>query len=107
MKHQLANQSINVRISGLQEMNDREVEMQKQILHLTETVTKLTKQANSLSLRYTPTTTTTTTSAVLAVTQQHPKHPVPTKPPQVSTQTYVQVAEKQPREFTDVKSKKA
>jgi hypothetical protein len=106
MKCQLANQSTTVRIPGLQEIRDREAETQKQILHLTNTVNELTKQIASLSSRPTPTAIPAASRVAPATPQQRPKPPTTTKPPQVPAPTYAQVAEKQPREFTEVRSKK-
>jgi len=41
MKHQLANQSTTVKIPGLQDIKNREEEMQKQNLTLTNTINEL------------------------------------------------------------------
>jgi len=57
-----------------------------------------------------PTTTTTTTLATTTVVAPPQTHRVPVAtvkpPPPTLTPTYAQVAEKKPREFTEVKSKK-
>lgn len=108
IRYQLQQQSITVRLSGLQEMKERDFEMQKQILLLTETVAKLSEQVAVLATS--PTTTTTATPATRTVVAPPQTHRVPVAtakpPPPTSTPTYTQMAEKKPREFTEVKSKK-
>ena len=105
MKHQLANQSTTIRILGLQDIRTREEETQKQIHRLTETVDKLTRQVASLAQRPTQTAT-PTAPRVVPATPQHPKPPATTKPTPAPAPTYAQVAEKQLKEFTEVRSKK-
>ena len=73
---------------------------------MTNTVTKLSEQITSLSMRPTPATVPTPPRVVPALTQQRPKPPATTKPPPTPAPTYAQVAEKQPRGFTEVRSKK-
>ena len=106
MKHQLANQSTTVRIPGLQEVRTREEETEKQILCLTETVDKLTRQVASLALRPTQTAAPTAPRVIPVTSQQCPKPPATTKPTPAPAPTYAQVAETQPREFTEIRSKK-
>jgi hypothetical protein len=55
-----------VNIPGLKEMQERELETQKHIRHLTETITELTKQVAILSVRPTPTAGTTIVRTVEA-----------------------------------------
>ena len=106
MKHQLSNQSTTVRIPGLQDIKNREEETQKQIRTLTNTVNELTKQVAILSARPTPTATPAAPRATPAPPQQHLKPPATKKPTPPTAPTYAQVAEKQPGEFTEVRSKK-
>jgi len=106
MKHQLANQSTTIRIPGLQDIRTRKEEMQKQIICLTETIDKLTTQVASLTQHPTQTATSTAPRVVPATPQQHLKPPATTKPTLAPAPAYVQVVEKQPREFTEVRSKK-
>jgi len=54
----------------------------------------------------TQTVTSTAPRVVLATPQQRPKPPATTKPTPAPVPTYAQVAEKQPREFMEVRSKK-
>jgi len=106
MTHQLSNQSTTVRIPGLQDIKNREEETQKQIRTLTNTVNELTQQVATLSARPTPTTAPAAPRATLAPPQQRPKPPATKKPTPPTAPTYAQVAEKQPGEFTEVRSKK-
>jgi hypothetical protein len=107
MKHQLANQTTTVSLSVLQDIKKREEETQKHILHLTETITELTKQVAILSARPIPTAATTIVRTVEAPPQHHRKPAASTKlPPPNSVPTYAQVAEKKMQEFTEVRSKK-
>ena len=82
--------------------------MQKQILHLTETVDELWKKIDSLPPCLTPTANPPAPRAAPATTQQRPRPAANTpKPSQSTTPTYAQVAQKmQTKEFTEVKSKK-
>jgi len=82
--------------------------MQKQILHLTETVDELGKKIDSLPPRLTPTASPPAPRAAPATTQQRPRPATNTpKPSQSTTPTYAQMAEKmQTKEFTEVRSKK-
>jgi len=105
LKQQLANQSTTVRIPGLQDIKNREEETQQQIRTLTNTVNELTKQVATLSARPTPITRAAPV-ATLAPTQQSPKPPTTKKPTPPTAPTYAQVVEKQPKEFTEVRSKK-
>jgi len=106
MTYQFAKQSVTVKISGLKEMKERDLEMQKQISQLTNTITKLSEQIATLSARPFPATTPTAPRVVPALPQQRQKPPTTTKPPAGPAPTYAQVAEKQPREFTEVRDKK-
>jgi len=83
-----------------------DLEMQKQISQLTNTITKLSEQIATLSAYPIPTATPAAPRVVLALPQQRQKPPTTTKPPPGPAPTYVQVAEKQPREFTEVRGKK-
>lgn len=106
ISHQLSQHAVTVRIPGLQEMKERELEMQKHILQLTDTITKLSEQVATLATRPTNTVATPATRAGAAPPRPQRPPPASTKPPQAATPTYAQVAEKKPREFTEVKSKK-
>jgi len=106
MTHQFAKQSVTVKIPGLKEMKERDLEMQKQISQLTNTITKLSEQIATLSARPIPAATPAAPRVVSALPQQRQKPPTTTKPPPDPAPTYAQVAEKQPREFTEVRSKK-
>jgi len=105
MKHQLANQSTTVKIPGLQDIKNWEEETQKQILTLTNTINELTTKVTILSARPTPVAVSVAPRGTPAPPQQCPKPPT-TKTIPTSTPTYAQVAEKQPMEFTEVRSKK-
>jgi hypothetical protein len=105
LKHQLASQSTTVRIPGLQDIKEHEEETQKQILHLTDTVTKLTEQVAFLSARPTPKATPVATRTPPTPTQPRQKPPPPTLPPRQTAPTYAQVAEQKPKEFTEVRRK--
>jgi hypothetical protein len=106
MKHQLANQSTTIAIQALQESREREEETQKQIRHLTETVTKLSEQVATLSARPIPTIAPAIVRMVPVPSQQHQKPSTMLQPPRQTVPTYAQVVEQKPREFTEVKSKK-
>ena len=80
--------------------------MQKQISQLTNTVTKLSEQIATQSTRPIPAAAPAAPRVVPAPSQQRQKPPTTTKPPPGPTPTYAQVAEKQPREFTEARSKK-
>jgi len=106
MTYQFAKQSVTVKIPGLKEMKERDLEMQKQISQLTNTVTKLSEQIATLSARPIPAAAPAAPRVVPALPQQRQKPPTTTKPPPGPAPTYAQVAEKQLREFTEVRSKK-
>jgi len=108
VSHQLTQHAVTVRILGLQEMKDRELEMQKHICTLTNTVTKLSEQVAKLSTRPTTVSATPATRAPAAAPPQTHRPPITTtKPPTATTPTYAQVVEqKKPKEFIEVKSKK-
>jgi hypothetical protein len=107
IKYQMATHAVTVKIPDLEEMKERELETQKHILHLTETITELAKQVATLSARPIPTTTPTIIKTVVAPPQQYRKPPAPTKLPMSnSTLTYAQVVEDKTKEFTEVRSKK-
>ena len=106
MKHQLANQSTTVKITGLQDIKNWEEETQKQILTLTNTINELTTKVTILSARPTPVAIPVAPRGMLAPPQQCPKPPTTKKIIPTTAPTYVQVAEKQPMEFTEVRSKK-
>jgi len=106
MTHQFAKQSVTVKIPGLKEMKERDLEMQKQISQLTNTITKLSEQIATLSARPIPAAAPAAPRVVPALPQQCQKPPTTTKPPTGPAPTYAQVAEKQPREFTEVRGKK-
>jgi len=106
MKHKLANQSTTVKIPGLQDIKNWEEETQKQILTLTNTINELTTKVAILSARPTPVAIAVAPRGTLAPPQQCPKPPTTKKIIPTSAPTYVQVAEKQPMEFTEVRSKK-
>jgi len=106
MTYQFAKQSVTVKIPGLKEMKERDLEMQKQISQLTNTITKLLEQIATLSTCPIPATTPTAPRVVPALPQQCQKPPTTTKPPPGPAPTYAQVAEKQLREFTEVRGKK-
>jgi len=80
--------------------------MQKQISQLANTITKLSEQIATLSARPIPAAATAAPRVVPALPQQRQKPPTTTKPPPGPAPTYAQVAEKQPREFTEVRGKK-
>jgi hypothetical protein len=107
VQYQLSKHSVTVKIPGLQEMKERELETQKHILSLTETINKLSEQVATLSKR--PATTIATAApsrATVATTTIHRAPTTTPKPAQTATRTYAQVAEKEHKEFTEVKSKK-
>ena len=106
MKHQLANQSTTIKIPGLQDIKNREEEVQKQILTLTNTINKLTKKVAILSARPTPAAIPVALRATPAPPHQCPKPPTIKKTIPTSAPTYAQVAEKQLMKFTEVRSKK-
>jgi len=106
MTYQFAKQSVTVKIPGLKEMKKRDLEMQKQISQLTNTITKLSEQIATLSAGPIPAAAPAAPRVVPALPQQCQKPPTTTKPPPGPAPTYAQVAEKQPREFTEVRSKK-
>jgi len=106
MKHQLANQSTTVKIPGLQDIKNREEETQKQILTLTNTINELTTKVAILSARPTRAAVSVAPRGTPAPPQQRPKPPTTKKTIPTSAPTYAQVAEKQPMEFTEVRSKK-
>jgi len=106
MTPQFVMQSVTVKIPGLKEMKERDLEMQKQISQLTNTITKLSEQIATLSARPIPAAAPAAPRFVPALPQQRQKPPTTTKPPGAPVSTYAQVAEKQPREFTEVRSKK-
>ena len=106
MKHQLANQSTTVKIPGLQDIKNREEEMQEQILTLTNTINELTKKVAILSTHPTPAAIPVAPRATPAPPQQRPKPPTTKKTIPTSAPTYTQVAEKQLMKFTEVRSKK-
>jgi hypothetical protein len=105
LRHQLSTHSSKVKIPDIQNMRERNKEMQDEIRHLTETVTKLTEQVAILSARPVPTATST---IVKTVTRPPPRQtpPNPMTPIQPSTPTYAQVVQKKPGELIKVKSKK-
>jgi hypothetical protein len=104
VQYQLQKHSFNVKIPGLQEMKDTNVEMQKHILQLTDTITKLSEQVAILSSRPVPTATSTIVKTVIIPPRQTP--PIPTKPNKPTSPTYAQVVQEKPLEFTEVRSKK-
>jgi hypothetical protein len=107
IKYQLGNHPTTVNIPGLKEMQERELEIQKHILHLTETITELSKQVAILSARPVPTASPTIIRPTVVPPQQHRKPSAPTKlPPSNSTPTYAQIVKEKTQEFTEVKSKK-
>ena len=88
-------------------MKDRELEMQKHICTLTDTITKLSEQVAKLSTRPACTVTAPAARAMAATPQTHRPPTTTAKPPTATNPTYAQVAEKKkPQEFTEVKSKK-
>jgi len=106
MKHQLANQSTTVKIPGLQDIKKRREETQKQILTLTNTINELTTKVAILSAHPTPAPVPVAPRGTPKPPQQRPKPPTTKKTITTSAPTYAQVAEKQPMEFTEVRSKK-
>jgi len=81
--------------------------MQKEISQLTNTITMHSEQIATLSARLIPAAAPAAPRVVPALPQQRQKPPTTTKPPPGPAPTYAQVAEKQPREFTEVRGKKA
>jgi len=81
MTYQFAKQSVTVKIPGLKEMKERDLEMQKQISQLTNTVTKLSEQIATLSVHPIPAAAPAAPRVVAALPQQHQKPPTTTKPP--------------------------
>jgi len=106
MTHQFAKQSVTVKIPGLKVMKQRDLEMQKQISQLTNTITKLSEQIATLSAHPIHAAAPAAPRVVPALPQQRQKPPTTTKPPPGPAPTYAQVAEKQPREFTEIRSEK-
>jgi len=107
ISHQLTQHAITIRIPDLQEMKDWELEMQKHICTLTDTITKLFEQVTKLATRTANTTATSTIRPVVASPQTHRLPTTYAKPPMAATPTYVQIAEKKKlQEFTEVKGKK-
>jgi len=104
--YQFATQSVTVRIPGLKVMKERDLEMQKQISQLTNTITKLSEQITTQSTRPIPAAAPAAPRVVPAPPQQHQKPPTTTKPPPGPAPTYAQVAGEQSREFTEVRGKK-
>jgi len=101
IRYQLKNHSTHLQ----REMKNQQMETQKQICQLTATIANLAEQVKVLFSRPVPTTTAT---IVKTVTNSPPRQPPPkpTKPLQLSVPTYAQVVQKQPAEFTEVRSKK-
>jgi len=81
MTYQFAKQSVTVKIPGLKEMKERDLEMQKQISRLTNTVTRLAEQIAILSARPIPAAAPAAPRVVPALPQQRQKPPTTTKPP--------------------------
>jgi hypothetical protein len=107
IRYQLGMHPTTVNIPGLKEMQERELETQKHILHLTETITELSKQVAVLSARPVPAASPTIIKTVVGPPQQHRKPPAHTKlPPSNSAPTYAQIVKEKTQEFTEVKSKK-
>jgi len=105
--HQQRNKTTKPKSSaGTCAVTERDLEMQKQISQLTNTVTKLSEQIATLSTRPIPAAAPAAPRVVPAPSQQRQKPPTTTKPPPGPAPTYAQVAEKQPREFTEARSKK-
>jgi hypothetical protein len=107
IQFQLGAISVTIKTPDVEEMKTRELETQKHILHLTETIAELTKQVAILSARPVPTASPTIIRTVVAPPQQHRKLPtLPKLPPSNSTPTYAQIVKEKTQEFTEVKSKK-
>jgi len=73
---------------------------------LTNTINEITKKVDILSVRLTTAAIPVAPRAPPAPPQQCPKPPTTKKPIPTSAPTYVQVAEKQPIEFMEARSKK-
>jgi len=101
IRYQLKNHSATLQ----REMKIQQMETQKQIRQLTETITNLAEQVTILSSRPVPTATATIVKTLTTPPPRQPP-PKPTKPIQLSVPTYAQVVQKQPVEFTEVRSKK-
>ena len=71
VSHQLTQHAVMVRIPDLQEMKDRELEMQKHICTLTDTITKLSEQVTKLSTCPATTVTAPAARAMAATPQTH------------------------------------
>jgi hypothetical protein len=105
LRHQLSTHSSKVKVPDIQDIRECNKEMQDEIRHLTETVTKLTEQVAILSARPVP----TATSTIVKTVTRPPLRQAPAnlaKPTQPTVPTYAQVVQKKPAEFTEVRSKK-
>jgi len=68
IRYQLKKHSITIKLPGLQEMKERELETQKHILQLTETITRLSEHVAILSSRPVPTATSTIVKTMMTPT---------------------------------------